>query len=230
MSDYSVATHAQGKSAADGRMDRYHEYVGRRRIERRVWPGAAFIVEALLLLVFLTGSLAVLMSLNADADRAGRESADLMDAIVLASNVAEEFSADPVAFQEAWTADPTADRWLSRPLDEAEDGGDVLIAECTVSVGDVESGTMHRLAVEVHKICVPADPGQAAAEGVLFEEDGACFQMREEEPLYTLETACYVPAHSGRVDAAAPFGGSDDADAPVALGTSRSAGEEVSHG
>ena len=40
-------------------------------------------MEALLLLVFLTGSLAVLMELNADADQAGRQSADLLDAIVL---------------------------------------------------------------------------------------------------------------------------------------------------
>ena len=62
-----------------------------------MWPGAAFIVEALLLLVFLTGSLAVLMNLNAEADRIGRESADLMDGLVLASNVAEEFAADPIA-------------------------------------------------------------------------------------------------------------------------------------
>lgn len=71
-----------------------------------MWPGAAFIVEALLLLVFLTGSLAVLMNLNAEADRIGRESADLMDGLVLASNVAEEFAADPIAFEEAYEADP----------------------------------------------------------------------------------------------------------------------------
>lgn len=73
-----------------------------------MWPGAAFIVEALLLLVFLTGSLAVLMNLNAEADRIGRESADLMDGLVLASNVAEEFAADPIAFKEAYEADPMA--------------------------------------------------------------------------------------------------------------------------
>ena len=95
MTAYSVAGHAQGTAAGDERMERYHEYVGRHRVERSVWPGAAFVVEALLLLVFLAGSLAVLMELNADADAAGQQSADLMEAMTLASNAAEEFAANP---------------------------------------------------------------------------------------------------------------------------------------
>ena len=95
MTAYSGAGHAQGTAAGDERMERYHEYVGRHRVERSVWPGAAFVVEALLLLVFLAGSLAVLMELNADADAAGQQSADLMEAMTLASNAAEEFAANP---------------------------------------------------------------------------------------------------------------------------------------
>lgn len=55
---WPVTTTASGRVRKDGRVAR-----------------AAFIVEALLLLVFLTGSLAVLMNLNAEADRIGRESA-----------------------------------------------------------------------------------------------------------------------------------------------------------
>lgn len=106
MASASVAAHRAEANVADARLARYNDRIGRVRKERAVWPGAAFIVEALLLLVFLTGSLAVLMNLNAEADRIGRESADLMDGLVLASNVAEEFAADPIAFKEAYEADP----------------------------------------------------------------------------------------------------------------------------
>ena len=100
----SVAAQRAEATVADAPKPRYNDSIGRVRKERAVWPGAAFIVEALLLLVFLTGSLAVLMNLNAEADRIGRESADLMDGLVLASNVAEEVAADPIAFKEAYEA------------------------------------------------------------------------------------------------------------------------------
>ena len=123
MASASVAAHRAEANVADARLARYNDRIGRVRKERAVWPGAAFIVEALLLLVFLTGSLAVLMNLNAEADRIGRESADLMDGLVLASNVAEEFAADPIAFKEAYEADPMADRWLSQPAHEVENEG-----------------------------------------------------------------------------------------------------------
>ena len=129
MASASVAAHRAEANVADARLARYNDRIGRVRKERAVWPGAAFIVEALLLLVFLTGSLAVLMNLNAEADRIGRESADLMDGLVLASNVAEEFAADPIAFKEAYEADPMADRWLSQPAHEVENGSDLLSAE-----------------------------------------------------------------------------------------------------
>lgn len=159
-----------------------------------MWPGAAFIVEALLLLVFLTGSLAVLMNLNAEADRIGRESADLMDGLVLASNVAEEFAADPIAFKEAYEADPMADRWLSQPAHEVENGSDLLSAECTFRTEDTEAGTMHYLTIEVWKVRVLNDSAKAAEEGIGFEPGGLCLQGNEGEPVYTLETSRYVPA------------------------------------
>lgn len=149
MASASVAAHRAEANVADARLARYNDRIGRVRKERAVWPGAAFIVEALLLLVFLTGSLAVLMNLNAEADRIGRESADLMDGLVLASNVAEEFAADPIAFKEAYEADPMADRWLSQPAHEAENGSDLLSAECTFRTEDTEAGTMHYLTLGV---------------------------------------------------------------------------------
>ena len=179
----SVAAHRAEANVADARLARYNDRIGRVRKERAVWPGAAFIVEALLLLVFLTGSLAVLMNLNAEADRIGRESADLMDGLVLASNVAEEFAADPIAFEEAYEADPMA-----------ENGSDLLSAECTFSTEDTDAGTMHYLTIEVWKVRVLNDSAKAAEEGIGFEPGGLCFQGNEGEPVYTLETSRYVPA------------------------------------
>lgn len=168
MASASVAAHRAEANVADARLARYNDRIGRVRKERAVWPGAAFIVEALLLLVFLTGSLAVLMNLNAEADRIGRESADLMDGLVLASNVAEEFAADPIAFKEAYEADPMADRWLSQPAHEVENGSDLLSAECTFRTEDTEAGTMHYLTLEVWKVRVLNDSAKAAEEGIGF--------------------------------------------------------------
>ena len=176
MASASVAAHRAEANVADARLARYNDRIGRVRKERAVWPGAAFIVEALLLLVFLTGSLAVLMNLNAEADRICRESADLM------------------AFEEAYEADPMADRWLSQPAYEAENGSDLLSAECTFRTEDTDAGTMHYLTIEVWKVRVLNDSAKAAEEGIGFEPGGLCFQGNEGEPVYTLETSRYVPA------------------------------------
>lgn len=193
MASASVATHRAEANVADARLARYNERIGRVRKERAVWPGAAFIVEALLLLMFLTASLAVLMNLNAEADRIGTESADKMDAIVLASNVAEEFAADPAAVEAAYEADNMADRWLSQPAKEVEHGSDVLSAECSFRTEDTSAGTMHYLTIEVWKVRVLNDPTQAAEEGIGFAPGGLAFQCYEDSPAYTLETARYVP-------------------------------------
>lgn len=229
MADYSVAAHARGVNAGDARMERYHEYVGRHRVERRVWPGAAFIVEALLLLVFLAGSLAVLMNLNAAADAAGEQSADLMGAMALASNVAEEFAADPVALEEAYGADAMADQWLSEPVGEIVSGESALLADCQFSTEATAGGSLHYLTIEVLKVRVLTDPSQMLDEGIVAGGSGdVCFQHWDDEPVYTLETARYVPASDAR---AAADGATAGAAPGVAATDSPSQAEgEVSHG
>ena len=114
--------------------------------------------------------------------------------LVLASNVAEEFAADPIAFKEAYEADPMADRWLSQPAHEVENGSDLLSAECTFRTEDTDAGTMHYLTIEVWKVRVLNDSAKAAEEGIGFEPGGLCLQGNEGEPVYTLETSRYVPA------------------------------------
>ena len=74
--------------------------------DRRPWHGAAFIVEALVLLVFLIASLAVIMQVIAGAHERSIEADRLSNAIILASNDAEAFAADPT--REESTSSSTA--------------------------------------------------------------------------------------------------------------------------
>lgn len=63
------------------------------------WASAAFIVESLLLLVFLVGSLAIFTQMFASsADQASR-GGTLSAAVAAASNTAERFAADPAAVE-----------------------------------------------------------------------------------------------------------------------------------
>lgn len=196
MTAYSVAGHAQGAAAGDERMERYHEYVGRHRAERSVWPGAAFIVEALLLLVFLAGSLAVLMELNADADAAGQQSADLMAAMTLASNAAEEFAANPelAAATGALSDEEEAARVQY---------GTGLVMTRTVEAEPMAAGTMYRARIAVwHEDAGAAESAAesaAAGSGALkpAPTEGAGAEGAA-EPVYTLETACYVADDGAR--------------------------------
>lgn len=184
MSDYSVAAHAGDANAADVRMERYHEYVGRHRQERRVWPGAAFIVEALLLLVFLAGSLAVLMQLNADAHEAGQESAALLEAITLASNAAEEFAADPAA-AALGPASSVGDGIADPNLVWAD--GLVLVRE--VNPEEREAGVLYHATITVWNERDVADLGGTASELA----QGLALRDRATVPVYRVETAAYVP-------------------------------------
>lgn len=183
MAAYSVASHAEGKSAADERMDRYHEHVGRRRTERAVWPGAAFIVEALLLLVFLAGSLAVLMEVNAAADMRGKESAHLVNALTMASNAAETFAADPEGALSATSV-------VAGETDDNVQYADGLVLVREVSVEAVEAGALYHAAITIWN----QDDVMEVAEGT--RPDAATYEVtladREVAPVYQVSTSAYV--------------------------------------
>ena len=68
----------------------------------------AFIVEALVLLVFLIGSLAVITQVLALSANKATESRHLERAAILASNAAEQFSADPKSVEETVVVDGLA--------------------------------------------------------------------------------------------------------------------------
>lgn len=90
----------------------------------------AFIVEALVLFVFLVATLAIVTQLFfASANRAQR-SLELERAVTIAANTAERFSANP----------------LSRELDGSYDG---LEASCRVTPQRMAAGTLYHALVTV---------------------------------------------------------------------------------
>lgn len=67
----------------------------RKRAERAPWHGAAFMVEALAILLFLAASLAVLMLLFSLSYNRGMQADRLSNSVLLATNNAESFAANP---------------------------------------------------------------------------------------------------------------------------------------
>lgn len=102
--------------------------------ERRSWHGAAFIVEALVLMVFLIASVTVTVQVMSASHEHGAQAAELSAAIVLASNDAEAFAADPLSGDVATTEDGYT---LTRTVDrETTEAGTLYRAHIVVSYGD----------------------------------------------------------------------------------------------
>lgn len=103
---------------------------------RSVWAGAAFVVEALVLLAFLAGSIAILLSIFAYAEEQGQENHRITQAIVLASNTAEEFNATP----EFPPQINQTDELIAICTVETKTNGIGTYYEATIVVTDKESG------------------------------------------------------------------------------------------
>jgi Tfp pilus assembly protein PilV len=69
------------------------------------WTGMAFLVESMLLLVFLIGALALFASLFAFSVQRGDESRELTAAVAMASDTAERFCADPTSVPQSFVKD-----------------------------------------------------------------------------------------------------------------------------
>lgn len=92
--------------------------------------GTAFLVEALVVLAFLMVALAVFVQLFSKAQIKGVESTQLSQAVLLATNYAEEFSADPTGVETQMT----------------EDG---LTATCNIKENKNKAGTLYEATIEV---------------------------------------------------------------------------------
>ena len=91
----------------------------------------AFIVESILLLVFLAGGLAALTLTFSNALNRSVESRTLDAAVIASSSIAEHFAADPTDVQEETVL------------------GDLRIT-CTVTDEAREGGTMHYAHIDVY--------------------------------------------------------------------------------
>lgn len=115
------------------------------RPERPFWSGAAFIVESLLLLVFLVFSLAIFAQASATSIGKAGESAQLTHAVTAASNVAEHFAADPTSV-EKYTSISS------------------FVVVCDTVAEDQENGTLYNATLSVYDNKANDEP-QSAATG-----------------------------------------------------------------
>lgn len=160
-------------------------HAGRSR-DRASWHGAAFVLESMLLVVFLAVSLAVLAAVFAGAQRSGLDAIRLTDAVTLAAsgaaNGAEDFASDPVgAYEEGTTV--TRYTVAGGTISEADDSdADACEVTRTVEVRPADAGDIYDARITV---------------------------TREGEVLYELDTSAYV---SGRQNSSAvqAEGGDDD--------------------
>ncbi len=107
------------------------------------WHGTAFVVESLVLLAFLAFALAVFMQLFGAAHVRGAEERQLTQAVLLASNAAEEFAAAPQAGSTTATFDGDGGEPASA---EAEDA---YLVSSDVTPERTEGGTLYRADITV---------------------------------------------------------------------------------
>lgn len=136
---------------------------------RRSWSGSAFILEALVLLLCIAASLAVLITLFSQAYLRNGESAQMTEAIALASNAAESFAASP---QDSVAVAP--------------DGR--YVAFCTVEAQPVDAGVIYHGSIAVYSTEDEAVAPLISADAL----EGAHGMPQGVEPIYALETSNYV--------------------------------------
>lgn len=138
-----------------------------RKDRRSSWHGKAFLVESMVLLVFLVASLSVLVSLFVQARIEGAAGERLSQAIQLAQNAAEEFAADPAAAQGLTLEDGGLVATV-RISEEPHEAGSLFNA--TVTVVDAEGSGSNDAGEEVYRLdtarYVPGFAADAGGSGV----------------------------------------------------------------
>lgn len=155
----------------------------RRVPEGGVRHSAAFIVEAMVLLVFLVLALAMTTKMTIGARSDAALASDLSRAVALAQNTAEEFSADPAGF----AANPVIVR-------ESEGG---LRVQCTVEAEQRAAGTMYTAHIVVtggDSVLAQRARAKAAVagEGDFAAGDAAGTAGADGSEVYRVDTSAYV--------------------------------------
>ena len=123
--------------------------VADRQARKASWHGKAFLVEALVLLVFLVASLSILVALFVQARTEADEGERLSQAVQLAQNAAEEFAADPAGSQGLAIEDGGLVATV-QVGEEAHESGSLLNA--TVTVVDEEGGGSIEAGEEIYRL------------------------------------------------------------------------------
>lgn len=118
---------------------------------RSSWTSVAFIVESVLLLLFLVASLAVLTQVFSSSLSRSVESRTLDAATIAASSIAEHFAADPASVEEETQL------------------GDLKVT-CEVTDEPREDGTMHYAHISVY------DMSESGADSKVYELDTSCYR------------------------------------------------------
>lgn len=105
---------------------------------RASWASVAFIVEAILLLVFLVASLAVLTQLFLTSLNKSVESRSLDAATIAATSIAEHFAADPAGVEEGTKF---GDLYVKCEVSDTPRRNGTLY-EAHISVFDLNSGSL----------------------------------------------------------------------------------------
>ena len=106
------------------------------------WPGAAFMVESIVLLAAIVACMAVFASLFARSALAGAESAETTHAVQLAQSAAEEFSSDPASV----AAGVAVGQGVAAG---SENGRDGLSVSCDVDERETAAGTYYTARITV---------------------------------------------------------------------------------
>ena len=118
--------------------------------DRRPWHGAAFIVESLVLLVLPHGLRSpVLMQVMGNAHERGIEADKLSNAIILASNDAETFAADPTTGDRTAQFSLVDGELVELTGAEGAASGERYEVERTVQQHTEKAGTLYEAHIEV---------------------------------------------------------------------------------
>ena len=136
------------------------------------WPGAAFLIESMLLLVFVTISIVVFTQLFVASSARAFESEELANAVAVASNAAERFAADP------------------RNVTQVSAEND-LIVTTGVRPERWQGGTLYHATIRVYEISGEGASAAAGAQDATNVAHSSLLAIADSTPVYTLTTAVY---------------------------------------
>lgn len=145
----------------------------RTRFARPGWAGVAFIVEALVLVIFLAAAVAIFTRLFSGAAAQSDEALRLARAVAAAQSTAERFAADP---ESVYTV-------------EEADGGLTVVTEITR--GETAAGTLYRAVISVYEGAPVTGPTAGGDSEGVWPADAGAAAYEDLEPLYRIETAAY---------------------------------------